>query len=287
MLANVCLAQEDFSWWEKIHQWDGHTPWHQYLTISPAYFGPNALPVPEFLNGRIDSSATLEIAGSYTFSKGDKTKDFYTCGMLPLFSERMAIALDVIPYEWFATDTVTRDVRAARTRSGKGGAGGDIYIHFLFQLIRDRESIPDLLFRTCFRLPSGTNLRNARYTDAPGYFFDVSAGKNFKLANSTVRPYVLCGFYVYQTYDLRHLQNDCLLYGAGADIHFGKFILGQSVGGYRGYQENGDSPVVYRANIRLVNQRFDWKLSYQNGMHDYDFQRLRLSLIFHMSSPVK
>jgi hypothetical protein len=277
-------AQVDYSWWNTIHNWDGHTSWVQYMTMSTSYMGPNALPVPELTNGRIDSSAELEVAGDYHYSKGDKTTGFYLRGSLPLYENRVSFSVDVVPYEWFRMDTATRDERAARTQSGEGGAGGDIYFYSNIQLVRNKEYLPDILFRAAMRTASGTNLGNARYTDAPGYFFDVSAGKNYSLKKNILRLYVLGGFYTYQTYDLNHPQNDCLLYGIGADIHFSKIIFSQSLAGYSGYLNIGDKPMVYRASVRLKNKMFDWKFSYQVGLNDYDYQRFRLSLIFHLSA---
>ncbi len=281
LYSPILKAQEDFLWWTQIHNWDGHTPWNQYMTISTSFMGPNSLPVPEVGKGNIDSSAELEISGSYHFSKGDKTKDFFTRGFLPLYDNKVSVTVDVIPYEWFETDTITRDIRAARTRSGKGGAGGDIYFYTDFQLLRDRLGWPDLLFQGCFRLASGTNLRNARYSDGPGYFFNVSSGKNIQIDKCILRLYAMAGFYAYQTFDLDHLQNDCFLYGGGMDLVLNKWIFSQSLAGYSGYLKIGDQPVVYRAGIRFKQYRFDWKLTYQWGIHDYDFQRFRLGVILH------
>lgn len=280
-------AEEDFGWWAAIHKWDGHTPWNQYMTISTSFMGPNALPVPEVTKGNIDTTAELEVAGDYHHSKGDKTTDFYTRGYLPLFNNRMAVSMDVIPYEWFKTDTATRDQRAARTKNGKGGAGGDIYFYSNFQLIRNQKYFPDILLQVAFRTASGTNLRNARYTDGPGYFFDISAGKNYNIKKSILRLYFMGGFYDYQTYDLQHLQNDCILYGLGADINFKRVIISQSLAGYSGYLDIGDKPLVFRASLRIKNPHFDWKVSYQWGLNDYSYQRFRVSLIWHILPPFK
>jgi hypothetical protein len=274
-------SQEDFSWWTKIHNWDGHTPWNQYMTMSTSFMGPNSLPVPEIMKGRIDSSAQLELSADYNFSRGDKTKNIFTRGYLPLYENRFAVSIDVIPYEWFKTDTLTRDIRAARGRNGKGGAGGDIYFYSIFQILRNKEKWPDLSFRAAFRLASGTNLRNARYTDGPGYFFDLSAGKNISVKSNFIRVYAMSGFYAYQTFDLQHLQNDCFLYGGGMDFIFKKIIFSQSVAGYSGYLNIGDKPIVYRAGVQLLFKKFDWKFSYQWGLHDYDFQRIRIGVVFH------
>ena len=274
-------AQEDFSWWTEIHHWDGYTPWNQYMTMSTSFLGPNALPVPEVMKGSIDTLASLELSGDYNFSRGDKTKNIFTRGYLPLYENRFAVSIDVIPYEWYKTDTFTRDHRAARGRNGKGGAGGDIYFYSIFQILRNKAKWPDLSFRAAFRLASGTNLRNARYTDGPGYFFDLSAGKNYAIRSNVFRVYAMTGFYAYQTFDLQHLQNDCFLYGSGVDFILKKWVLSQSVAGYSGYLDIGDKPLVYRAEIQLISKKIDWKVSYQWGLHDYDFQRIRIGVVFH------
>lgn len=285
LAVNQLQAQEDFSWWAAIHNWDGHTPWNQYIKMSTSFMGPNAIPVPEVSKGLVDSIAEVEVSGSYHYSKGDKTTDFFMRGYLPLYENRMAVSVDVIPYEWFQTDTIIRDMRAARTRNGKGGAGGDIYLYTNFQIFRSKQHLPDILLRFAFRTASGTNLRNARYTDGSGYFFDISAGKNYKLNKNILRLFIMGGFYSYQTQDLQHLQNDCTLYGCGADIHFKNFLFSQSIAGYSGYLNIGDKPMVYRASLRIKNKLIDWKISYQYGINDYDFQRVRVGLVFHY--PIK
>lgn len=274
-------AQEDFSWWNEKHQWDGKTAWNQYMKYSTSYFGPNALPVPDVMTGEIDTTASLEVAGEYHWSTGDKTKNIFVRGNLPLFSNRIAFSMDVVPIEWYETDTITRDARAARGRDGKGKAGGDIYFHTLINLIYNRENVPDIALRVTLRMASGTNLRNARYTDSPGYFFDLSFGKNVSLSKDVIlRAYTMSGFYVYQTNDLSHLQNDCILFGLGADVHIRKIVISQSIGGYNGYLKLGDRPLVYRACVKLSFDRLAYSVLYQYGLRDYPFQKLRGSLIF-------
>src|SRR5436190_22699211 len=122
-LVRFANAQEDFAWWNEKHHWDGITPWNQYMTISAAYMGPNALPVPEIEDGMIDSMAQLNISYDYHKSKGDKTQDVFLKGILPLFDSRVSVELSVVPLEWYEMDTITRDERAVRTESGEGSAG--------------------------------------------------------------------------------------------------------------------------------------------------------------------
>ena len=280
----TCSAQEDFSWWVEKHNWDGVTPWNQYMTISSAYMGPNALPVPEIKNGLVDSAASVNISYDYYKNAGDMTQDFYVKGTLPLFKNRISIELNAVPIEWYKMDTITRDERAVRTKSGEGSAGGDIYVSTCVQIIKNKK-FPDLMLRFALRTASGTHLRDARYTDAPGYFIDVSFGKSIFTKDKfikEIRFYGDGGLYTYQTYDLQNLQNDCFLYGGGICLNTKKLSWINCIGGYSGYLDNGDKPIVYRSELRMLNPMHDFAIAYENGLQDYPYQKFRFSYIFHI-----
>jgi hypothetical protein len=273
--AQPSFSQEDFSWWNTIHQWDGHTSWHNYLTISPGYFGPNALPIPSVGNGRTDSLFQFQVLSGGHFSQGDKTFDGILRGIAPFCGGKVCLSASVVPLEYYVMDTVTRDLRAARDRDGKGFAGGDIHIATTVQIVRDRKNIPDVTLEIALRTASGTKLGAARYTDAPGYHMDVSAGKSFMLPGKffvDARPYIMAGFYSYQTYDIRHLQNDCLLYGIGIDLRYEKVLWSNQLAGYSGYLNDGDHPMVFRSILRKIGRRFDFLLELQAGWRDYGYR---------------
>lgn len=275
----TCQAQIDYSWWNQIHHWDGITSWQNYMTISSAYLGPNALPVPENSKGIVDSSAQFEIGADLHFNKGDHTQDGFVRGFLPFNEYRFALSLEVIPIEFFQTDTIIRDMRASRGRSGKGKAGGDIYFTTYVQVLRDHANLPDISIRAALRTASGTNLGEARYTDGPGYYFDLSIGKNIKLKNDwSMRWYGMIGFYVYQTFDILHLQDDCLLYGGGIDLNYKNFFLSEELTGYSGYLKNGDKPQVFRSSLGWNGKKVLVKASLQNAIRDFPSERVRFSV---------
>ncbi len=286
LLFQNSKAQDDYSWWNEIHQWDGHTPWNQYMTISTSFFGPNALPVPEVKKGNLSEELEFEIAGGLHFGAGDKTQDFFTRLYIPLAEGKVAIEGFLVPLEFFEMDTVTRDERAARTKSGKGHAGGDIYISTQIQLLEDKEKWPDIALELAFRTASGTRLSDARFTDGPGYYMDFSFGKSIALAEERdieLRLYLMLGLYVYQTYDLEHLQNDAWMEGVGAELNFKKFSLSQTLSGYQGYLDIGDKPLNYKASLNWKGRKFDAKLWYQLGLNDYPYQSLRAGVIYHIA----
>lgn len=276
-------AQEDFTWWNQRHNWDGFSPWVNYMVVSPAYFGPNALPVPEFRKGNLSGDFSLEQSVGYHFAKGDKTTNFFTRIYVPLCQGRVALEGWVVPVEYFKTDTAIRDFRAARTESGSGRAGGDIYFSTQVELLKDKKGFPDFSLELAFRTASGTRLRDARYTDASGYFMNVAAGKNMRKRErglTGIRPFAMAGFYSYQTYDLQHPQNDALLYAAGCDFIFSKLSISPSWGGYAGYQKNGDQPMVFRAQLQYGSGAISVKLLYQYGIQDYPFQSVRAGIVY-------
>ena len=130
---------------------------------------------------------------------------------------------------------------------------------------------------------SGTHLFNARYTDAPGYYFDAHIGKKLNLGDKEenfMRLYSMLGFYVWQTYSGRFLQNDAFSFGVGASFHLGKFDISNDLAGYIGYIDNGDKPLVYRFVTRYNLDKVSYQIRYQWGLHDFDYQTLGLSVIF-------
>jgi len=92
--------------------------------------------------------------------------------------------------------------------------------------------------------------------------------------------YAMVGFYVFQTNLEKYPQNDAFQYGTGLDLNFGRFQLDQQWGGYIGYLENGDKPMVYRLNLTWYSQKtMDLKLRFQQGFFDFPYTSIRLSTV--------
>lgn len=275
-------SQEDeHAWWNKKHNWDGISSWSTYLTYSPAYFGPNALPVPEIRNGLIQKRISLESRADMHLSGGDNTFNLFAKLDVPLFNGRVALEAFMVPIEVYKMDTITRDERAVRDRDAEGVTVGDLYISTKIQLLRDHKGWPDLMLGITLRTASGGHPGNARYTDAPGYYFDLSAGKSYRTGtNLYIRPYFMLGFYVWQTNDDLHFQNDAFLYGLGVSLYQDKYEFNLKYGGYKGYLGNGDAPMVLRANAFYKLPKTHLKLSFQQGLQDFDYTTFSLGAVF-------
>jgi hypothetical protein len=272
--------EESYEWWNNKHGWDGVTNWARYLIYSPAYMGPNALPVPEIRDALISREISLESRAEMHFSSGDNTQNIFMKLHYPLLDGRVALEFYGVPAEHFATDTLTRDERRGRDKDARGFAAGDLYVGSLLQLLRNHRHWPDLLLGISLRTASGGNLGNARYTDAPGYFFDLSMGKSFKLQeNLSIRPCLMAGFYVWQTNRDDYRQNDAFLYGLGISLSGKGMSLNTALGGYKGYIGNGDAPMVFRAHASRKLGNTLLKLTFQQGLHDFRYTTAGLGVV--------
>ena len=55
LLLTQLSASAQMDWWNQIHNWDGATPWTQYMKYSHAYLGPNAIPLPTLQRSDVGS----------------------------------------------------------------------------------------------------------------------------------------------------------------------------------------------------------------------------------------
>lgn len=279
------FSQTSYDWWNELHNWDGVTHWTRYITISPKFMGPNALPVPEMYKGVISNELSFEVRGDTHWGIGDKTQNIYGRLYVPLAKDRVGVELFYIPLEWYALTNQTRDLRKARQQDAQGLAAGDVYFGTTIQAIREKNkhNLPSLVFGLFGKTASGTHLYNARYTDAPGYYFDAHIGQKIQLAQkseSFMRIYSMLGFYVWQTYSGTFLQNDAFSFGAGMSFHFGKIEISNDFAGYIGYIENGDQPMVYRFVCKYNLKNLTYQFRYQWGLQDYDYQTIGISAIY-------
>lgn len=291
------FGQDDATWWNETHHWDGITPWQDYMIYSPAYMGPNALSVPCSQKGIVKDRYEVQIGVDGHFSKGDQTQDVSLRMYYPLIMHRVAIELYGVPAEHYAMNEKTVIERRSRHRDGSGFSAGDLYFSTLVQVIRNKR-FPDIVLRMACKTASGGMLSDARFTDAPGYFFDISAGKDFMFDQSwlkKIRIHAMAGFYSWQMNLPNNQQNDALLYGAGVDIVTDDFKLETVLEGYSGYFgkrglyivdksewiEFNDRPMLWRTQLVKETRNLDVVLGYRYGLNDFGYQTINFSLLFH------
>lgn len=282
MVMHQAFAQgSDFSWWNKKHDWNaGDEPWFRQMTTSAAYFGPNALPVPKMREGLISPYYNVEVRPEIHLSKGDNTYNLYTAIQIP-FKGVASFEVFLVPLEYYSMDTITRDDRRARSYDPSGFAGGDFWFGTNFQMVKDKIYFPDIIFSAYFKTASGTNLGNARYTDTPGYYILLNAGKSvYTSGELTLRLFGHLGTYIWQTHSNVNTQDDAWTYGIGVSAKYNELLFRTIFTGYQGYLDNGDRPSVFRFQFGTEKQGLNWQLNYQYGIHDFDYQSVGISLIY-------
>lgn len=277
-------AQTDYTWWNNKHNWDGTTHWQRYLIVSSNFFGPNALPVPDFHNGDISKSSFLLTSINQHFGKGNFTANPQITYQTPVYSDKVGMTLSMVPIEYYQMDTLTRDERRVRDKDGKGWVIGDLVFSTQIKLMEQSQRRPDMRLIINLKTASGGGLGAARYTDTPGYYFALSAGKSKKLNHKNftqTRWYGMMGFMAYQTFRTDYRQDDALIYGIGNVLSTNQFDFTSELGGYFGYINNGDRPVIMRLRFNLKQGAFKHLfIQLQQGFHDYPYTSITLGKRF-------
>ncbi len=282
MGISISYAQlTEFDQWAQRVSWDGTTPWQFYINAAPGAMGPNALPVPRMQKGLVSDQWALEIRPEYHRAPGDNTYDLFSRLYIPVVKERVSLEFFWVVYERYHMDPELRNFRNARTPDGKGAATGDLHISTIIQLLRDHHSLPDVTLNISIKTALGGQLDDARYTDAPGYYFDVSAGNNIKLGksgNQHLRWHVMAGFYVWQIYTINQRQNDAFSFGAGLDWVSNKWMFSNTLSGFIGYINDGDQPIIWESTLQYQPGKLSPGIGYRNGLNDYPYQSYYFSL---------
>jgi len=290
VLIVICLvplfsySQDDWTWWNVKHGWvPGMRSWRGLMHITPGYLGPNALPVPDVKKGIVPTGTNFELGLDFHFREGDPTQNIFAKYRRSFADDKIAIELYGVVLEHYAMSDIIRDERIARDKDGKGLAIGDLYFSTLIQLIKGKK-FPDTMLRMAGRTASGGKLEAARYSDSPGYFFDLSFSKEYygNGEKMSFQPFGSLGFYSWQTNDDFNLQNDALMFGVGADLKWLRWTVSNSLSGYSGYKKERDKPMVYTFDLNHKLKRNTLRLQYLYGLRDWNYQTIKLSYIWNL-----
>lgn len=252
--------------------------------VAPAYFGPNAFPVPPMLDGTVQSVPRLEVAADgFLGYEGDVTVGPFAKINLPLFSERVNLSVWMPVMEWYrSTPQRLAACRVHEENSDaamQGHQAGDVYVSTDIELLREKVRRPAVAVRAAVKTASGGQFELARTYDAPGYFFDVAVGKTFTFdTTTTLRLAVSTGFLCWQTD--RGRQDDAVQYGLLLRLRSGRFSLEETLSGYVGW-EVGDKPMVFASRVAWQCGGFVPFAMYQYGIMDYPFHQLRVGVAYY------
>ena len=262
--------------------------------VAPAYFGPNAFPVPDMLDGSTSGNLKVELYGdgflcSMTPSLSDDiTCDIFTKATVPLFSDRVNLVVWMPLVEWFRSGPAINSLRRVENpdRWISGIDSGDAYVSTDILILDEDKVGCGLVLRAALKSASGNSFSTARVYDAPGYFFDVAIGRNIiKSAdgNTVFRVALTTGFLCWQTDNGR--QNDAVMYGALASLRKGPLKAEINYGGYVGWEQNGDRPMTIKTKLSWSFGKLSLDTMYQAGLTDWPFHQLRIGTTY--SFPLK
>ena len=254
----------------------------KYMIINPGYLGPNALPVPYLHKGKNPANFDLDMKLEYYHQANEQTHDVLLDLTIPFSEGKAALEVRYVPFEFYEVgESLSRERRTVSGEALSGHSFGDVYLGAYFQVVKDREWVPDVLFGFGCKTASGTQIEDARHTNSPGYYFDGSLGKNIMFGKGKkffLRWDVLGGFYAWQTYLDEFPQNDAIYYGLGLDLDLGKIYCSNSLRGLSGYMFNGDQPLVYYGELGVREGKAAVTLGYEWGIKDYPFRCLRFGI---------
>ena len=257
--------------------------------VAPAYFGPNAFPVPDMLDGSTSSDLKVELYGDgflctmTSVPTDDLTLDLFAKATIPLFTDRVNLVIWMPMVEWFRSGPDVNRLRRIQDpdRWISGVDSGDAYVSTDILIMDERKSGCGMVLRAALKSASGNSFGTARMYDAPGYFFDLSAGRNIKESadgKTVLRVALSAGFLCWQTGNGR--QNDAVMYGALASLKSGSFKVEVNYGGYVGWEQKGDRPMTLKTKLEWSFGRCSLNAMYQVGFVDWPFHQLRIGATY-------
>lgn len=245
--------------------------------VAPAFFGPNALPIPDMSDGLTSSELRLELAADgYLGYDGSKTADLFARIEVPLFTRWANVSVWMPVYEWYTQ------------AEGTGSGAGDVYLSTDVQILHsdwfkgtNARWVPQMTLRLGMKTASGGQYNRRRHYDAPAYFFDTSIGQTFPFEHLSLRVAGSLGFLCWQTADAR--QNDAVMYGLQATMKHEYASLQATWGGYVGWERYGDAPMSIKLRAAGHIQGFEPYVQYQYGIKDYPFHHLRVGLVYNIN----
>ena len=242
--------------------------------VAPAFFGPNALPVPQMLDGLTSDELRVELAADgYWGYDNSWTADVFARISAPLFTRWANLSVWMPIYEWYSQE------------DGTGSGAGDVYISTNVQILHNAwfktnnaKYIPQMTIRLGMKTASGEQFSRRRHYDSPGYFFDLAMGQSIPIKDLDLRLAGSVGFLCWQTSDAR--QNDAVMYGLLAKLSHRYFSAQAEWGGYVGWERYGDAPMVIKLRAAGKIKGFEPFVQYQYGIKDYPFHQLRVGLAY-------
>ncbi len=270
---------------------------NKWLQIAPAKLGPNALPVPAMDFARLDSSSNIEAGLHAHVMEGDNALNTYLSFYWAVVPKRVVVQIWGNPTETFQTDNSVRDERQIYyDDTGWITQVGDLWISTYVQLVKGKKRWPDIGINYSHKTTTGGAVQG-RYTEGGAEYYYIAFGKSLFPKNgfiNEVRLALMGGFYVWQTNKVEMAQDDGGLFEFGFSLKSKNISWQNEIGGFNAYDayrymnvRGNNDPLVIRSNIIRSGKKFDYKLEYQTGLHDYHYNTFRFSVFYNFDGEIK
>ena len=261
--------------------------------IAPEYFGPNAFPVPDMLDGRTSSQLKLELYGDCFLGTttgnvaDDITGDLFAKLTIPLFTPKANLTVWMPIFEYFHTSAELNAMRRLptpyNTTDLQGMDSGDVYVSADIRILNQEKHHIDIAARAALKTASANEFAEGRAYDAPGYFFDAAIGRGFDFSRGgdlahNLRIAVSGGFLCWQTDNGR--QNDAVMYGLLLAYSIKNFTIDTCYGGYVGWENDGDRPMTLKTNLSYRIGDLSLRLSHQVGFINWPYHQIRVGATY-------
>lgn len=282
LTTNLVMGMEPPTWWKSLHQVDPNKSWYQYMTYTSAFFGPNALPVPELYDGRLPMNHQAEISTDVFWGYGDQTQSLSTRLVYAAIPGRLTLNVWGVLAEHYQTSMAVRDLRASQVENAEETLLiGDLYLSTNLALLREQRLQPDLNLEIVLKTSASKTSSSARYFDTPGYYFNLTAGKSLHFKHAFIDELRLVGNFGFLCYQLNsEFQNDAPLFGGKLLLKHDQWLLEGGIHGYSGWLDQGDRPLLLRGKLAYQSGPFQLFLQYQHALRDYPFRRLQTGICF-------
>ena len=261
------------------------------LLIAPGTMGPNALPIPDILNGQVgtDSQFKVSIDNYFRDGGGDNGHTLRLDFRFPVVQNFMAFGLQWNMIDYFHTTNEVRDViQLYKDDPGWTTDLGDIILSTYIQLTREKRNLPAIMLVSALKTTSGS-IFDGRYTDLPAHWHYASFGKKLLTRNQfQCQLNAMLGYYIWQTNQTDLEQNEGPLWGIESQFNYQKLEFAIGTSGYQGWKFYGqDRPVQLKTRVILKNKTFNYFAEYKTGLRDYFYSSINIGINYHPLSPFK
>ena len=210
----------------------------------------------------------------------DITGDLFAKLTIPLFTPKVNFTIWMPLCEFFHTSAEVNTLRRLPYKEDLQGSDiGDMYMSTDIRVLSQERHKVDITVRAALKTASANHFAKGRCFDAPGYFADVAVGRGFQFGKDhNLRVALSTGFLCWQTDNGR--QNDAVMYGALLAYSYKRFSVDTCLGGYAGWENDGDRPMTLKTSLSYCLGAFSLRLMHQVGFMDWPYHQIRVGATY-------